>query len=449
MISYSQQLETARAASGVTGASFAYWDGRTLHTAVAGLRNSVTGDPVTPDTIMHIGSITKLLNSVLMLQLVDEKQIALEDPVVKYLPEFRLRDMTALGRITCAMLMNHTSGIDGDILPDHGPDHERIVDAIARCAELGQLHAPGGGPSYSNVATVIAGHLVQTLRRTSWYTLVKSRIYEPLGMRHALADLTDLPRFRHSIGDLTDPTTGNLLQTTRPFLPLSFAPCGTTLMMTATDLVKFARTLLNGGVGPDGARILSSGATAQMVEPTAAIVQPAGRHWGLGWVLLPGGVLFHPGGGPGVCSALYAHPVSGHVLALLTNCDRWDALKPAILDPILESWTGIKERTRERQSTPVDPKPYEGVYENNVFRAEVVSRNSGLALRMIVKARVYDNLSVEARSATTLNPLGNDTFEGTAVLPGFPNEAFQFVHPDSRGRMQMLAFMFRLLARTR
>src|SRR2546426_5303273 len=110
--SYAQKLETARAATGVTGASFAYWDGKTLHTATAGLRNSVTGDPVTVDTVMHVGSITKVMNTTLMMQLVDEGKIALKDPVLKHLPELRLRDLQALKRITCAMLVNHTSGIN-------------------------------------------------------------------------------------------------------------------------------------------------------------------------------------------------------------------------------------------------------------------------------------------------------------------------------------------------
>ena len=122
------------------------------------------------------------------------------------------------------MLLNHTSGIDGIFIPDHGPDQERIVDPLARCADLGQLHPPGGGPSYSNMAVVVAGVPGQKVRGKSWYTLIKERIYEPLGMRHALADLTDLPRFRVSVGDLTDPTTGRMVQTTRPSLPLSFAP---------------------------------------------------------------------------------------------------------------------------------------------------------------------------------------------------------------------------------
>ena len=65
-------LDTARAAAGVTGASIAVWDGSALTTAVAGVRNSVTGDPITEDTVMLIGSISKVFKAVLVLHLVDD-----------------------------------------------------------------------------------------------------------------------------------------------------------------------------------------------------------------------------------------------------------------------------------------------------------------------------------------------------------------------------------------
>src|SRR5687767_4505248 len=71
-VDYVRRLDAALVEHRMTGASFAYWDGATLHTATAGLRNSVTRDPVTADTVMHIGSITKVLNTVLLMQLVDD-----------------------------------------------------------------------------------------------------------------------------------------------------------------------------------------------------------------------------------------------------------------------------------------------------------------------------------------------------------------------------------------
>jgi len=377
--------------------------------------------------------------------LVDDGLIALEDPVVRHLPDFRLRDEAARGQITCGMLLNHTSGIDGIFVPDHGPDRERIEDAMPRIAELEQLHPPGGGPSYNNAAVVVAGYLAQRVRGRSWYTLIKERIYEPLGMRHALADLTDLPRFRASVGDLTDPATGVMVQTTRPFLPLSFAPAGATLMMTAGDLVTFGRALMSGGVGPNGGRILSRASAERMMRPTVRMILPADQQWGLGWMLLPDGLVHHGGGGPGVSSLLYAHPASGRVLALLTNCDKHGALEPAVVDPWLEAWTGQPRKGPEPAVVAsVDPSPYLGVYENVMLRFRVVEQDGGLAIAVTTKDQLYDNVSTAEPPPARLDPIGDDGFKGA---PGSHLARIRFADPDPSGRMRVLAGAGFLLTR--
>lgn len=447
--SYARHLEAARVATGVTGASFAYWDGSQLHTAVAGVRNSVTRDPVTVDTVMHVGSITKVMNTVLMMQLVDERKVALADPVPAHLPDFRLRDMEALRRMTCAQLLNHTSGMNCEWLREYGPDQERIVDSIERCATVGQLFAPGAETSYCNMAPVVAGYMAQTLRGVSWYTLVKTRIYEPLGMRHALVDTLDVPRFRASVGDVTDARTGRLVQTTRAFLAPSFAPAGSTQMTSASDLITFARALMSGGVGPNGTRILSGASAKRMMEPTAEFVAigPSVTKVGLGWMVTSGGVVGHGGSGPGVHAQLVAHPDSGRAVALLTNCDKGEALISAVLDPIAESWGAHKPSKRQRQTGPVDPTPYVGTYESNADRYTVTARGGGLTLRTRDLIDTYDS-SVNADSPeAALYPVGNDTFEGKDPYPGGTDIAIRFVRPDSGGRMRFLASWDRLLAR--
>ena len=410
----------------------------------------MTGDPVTSDTVMHVGSITKLMTTTLVMQLVGEGKISLEDPIVAHLPKFRLRDPRALQRITCRMLLNHTSGINGEWLPEYGPDHERIVDTINRCADLGQLYEPGAETSYCNVAMVVAGYLVQKRLNQSWYTLVKNRIYEPLGMNHALVDPLEVPRFRASIGDLSDAATGKFVQTTRPFLAPSFAPAGSTQMSTAADLVRFARALINDGAGTNGNRILSQAASREMLEPSASFVQigPTPLKVGLGWMIYRGGVVGHGGGGPGVSSQLYAHPASGRAVALLTNCDRGESLTTAFLQPILESWTGLKAETfrPQQKKGPWDPSPYVGTYENNADRYRVTVQDVALALRTQDKLAIYDNTKEET-AATLFYPVGSDTFAIAEAGKEPSHGPIRFVRPGADGKMRFLASGERLLAR--
>src|SRR5262249_7836008 len=104
--------------------------------------------------------------------------------VSKHLPELRLGDAEALASITCRMLINHTNGIDYDCPAYLDFDEQRIVNAIEDCASKGQIHAPGDATAYSNIGTVIAGYMAQKLRGEGWYSLIKSRIFKPLGLEH-------------------------------------------------------------------------------------------------------------------------------------------------------------------------------------------------------------------------------------------------------------------------
>ncbi|QRF63370.1 serine hydrolase [Variovorax paradoxus] len=427
----------------VTGASFALWDGGQMHQAVGGLRNSVTGDPVTLDTLMHIGSITKVLNATLFMQLVDDGLIELDDLVSKHLPELRLGEPEALSKITCRMLINHTNGIDYDCPAYRGFDEQRIDDAIEDCASKQQLHPPGEATAYSNIGTVIAGHIAQKLRGEGWYSLIKSRVFEPLGLHHSLADITELPRFRVSVGDQVN-EEGKLVQSTKPFLPLSFAPAGATVMMTATDLVTFARALINGGVGPNGVRILSEASASLMAEETTGFISPHTWRVGLGWMILSGGVLFHGGGGPGVCSSLYAHPESGKAFALLTNCSKYGVFDTRLIDPILEGWGSTVEPLAPVEGE-VELAPYEGSFENQLFRFDIYREGSELLARMVARQDVYEVDNAQA-PVFQLKRVGDHLFQMklNGVAHPFP---MAFVNPDATGKMQRLGSMVRIFNR--
>ncbi len=437
MIDFASILEEKAASAEITGASFAYWDGDQLHTAVAGQRNSVTGDPITLDTLMHIGSITKVLNTTLFMQLVDDGLIQLDDPVTKYLPGLKLATAGALEKITCRMLVNHTNGIDFDAPPYNPHDEERIVDAIDRCASMTNAFSPGEATSYSNIGTVIAGHLTQTVRGKGWYELMQEKIFEPLGLTHSLADVSLVPRFRVSIGDQVTPD-GKLVQSARPFLPLSFAPAGATVMMTASNLVTFARALLNGGEGVNGVRILSKQSAALMAKATAKFASPANQI-GLGWMILPGGVLWHGGGGPGVFSELYAHPGSGRAFAVLMNCSRGRVFESTIIDPILSSW-GAATPPAQPQPAPEDLTPYEGVYQNSLFGLRVYGEKGRLFLRSSLRVAIYET-DMSDQPASELIHLGEGRFKSASM------GEIGFVNPDAGGRMQGVGVGYRVLMR--
>src|SRR4051812_19347559 len=99
---------------GVPGAAWAVVRGGEGVDGAAGLLSKATGVEATPDSGFQIGSITKLWTSTLVMQLVDEGAVGLDEPVRTYLPDFRVADEGAAGRITVRQLLSHTAGFEGD-----------------------------------------------------------------------------------------------------------------------------------------------------------------------------------------------------------------------------------------------------------------------------------------------------------------------------------------------
>jgi CubicO group peptidase (beta-lactamase class C family) len=411
-------LEEALRKHHVPGASVAVFENGMLTAAAAGVTNTVTGVELTPDTVMHIGSITKVFTATLVMQLVDDGLVDLDEQVVRYLPDLRLRDAAALQQITVKMLLNHTSGIDGEMTPDYGHDEETIEQGVRRFADMGQLFSPGAEYSYSNAATIIAGYLAQRLRARSWYELMREQIFEPLRMQAAAVLPEEALLYRASVGHYLEPGSAKVTRTSHAFLPLSRAPCGSTSMMSARDLITFARAHMEEGRGPNGVRILSAESARAMQEVT---VCNAGKHYtwdldmGLGWMLAKDGWMTHAGGGPGIVSVVYACPARRWAAAILTNAAHGLNLISELMAPWLKARGGMAPLGTTETRAPIAPVSidaarYVGAYEDICQRFIVTRTPRGLAMSREWKLAIYDGMSVQATAPATLMPLGDERF---------------------------------------
>jgi CubicO group peptidase (beta-lactamase class C family) len=431
----------------VPGASAAVFRDGQLVAAAAGVTNITTGVEMTTDTVMHIGSITKTINTTLLMQLVDEGRVELDAPLLQYLPDFRVADPQATREITVKMLVNHTSGINGELTAEAGHDQERIADAFTRIAGMDQLHAPGKDMSYCNPATVLAGYLCQRLLKTSWYDLIKERIFKPLEMKHSIVVPEDALLYRATVGHFLNPSDRKLVRTSFVFLPLSYAPAGATAMLSATDLVTFARAHLNDGVAPNGHRLLSEASAKAMRIKTSSYQGATPFTFGLGWMLGENGIITHAGGGPGILSGLYAHPPTKTAVAVLTNAAHGTAVVNEIISPILEAVAKIRPLGSEARAlvsrasnAPVDPGRFVGQYEGAVTAVRVIPHGNGIALTSRSKFMIYDSSSLVESAPIPLRPI-----EGTTFAMG--SSPLRFVNPGSDGRMGHIAMSGRLVKR--
>jgi CubicO group peptidase (beta-lactamase class C family) len=430
----------------VPGVSAAVYRADQWDIAAAGVTNVTTGVEVTPETVMHIGSITKVLNATLVMQLVDEGRIELTAPVKQYLPDFHVADRDATELITVEMLLNHTCGIDGEYFSDAGPDAQRIEDVIPRIERQGQIHPPGTETSYCNSGAVLAGYLAQRLLGKSWYALIEERIFKPLELKHSVVQPAHALLHRASVGHFLN-KDGSNTRSSFAFLNPSFAPAGATAMVTAKDLATFALAHMNDGVAPNGHRLLSPASARRMRRQTAAWRGVSGGGVGLGWMTMEKGIVGHDGGGPGIMSWLFADPAAKTVAAILTNAAHGVPVLNEITGPFYEA-AGAKPFVAEADDlaklatdAPVNPHPYVGEYQSVALAFRVIPQDEGIALRVRPKVLFYDGDTLEESPAVPLRPIRDGHF---ISRQGFVT----FLNPSADGRMQHLVSRRRLHRRS-
>jgi len=270
-------------------------DGKVLRHEAYGLRDVENRLPFTTNTLCWIASITKPVTVAAAMTLVDQGKLGLDDPVEKYLPEFR--DQTDTDGVhhpfTIRQIMSHTSGLVPNPptrrsgWPIGGPlddfwlqqDLAEIVRTIARSP---LRFKPGGKFEYSNSALFVLGRVMEVVSGRSYAAYVKQTILEPLGMTdtHYAPPLGAANRVA-VIYAQRDGKRETIFRF-NPALKISNAAPDGGLFSYPGQLVPFLQMFMNN----DG-RVLSRAAVREMLKE-----QPQG--WGLGWSL-PDGLFLHEG----------------------------------------------------------------------------------------------------------------------------------------------------------
>jgi CubicO group peptidase (beta-lactamase class C family) len=156
-----------------------------------GVREVGGTDPVDGETLFPIGSLTKAFTATLLAMLVDEGKIAWDDPVIRHLPDFKLRDPYVTRELTIRDALSHRSGIArGDLMWVGGSLGPREVIRRLRFQEPAFGFRARYG--YTNEAYLLAGEVAAHVAGKPWSELLRERIFEPLGMRRSTATLDAL-----------------------------------------------------------------------------------------------------------------------------------------------------------------------------------------------------------------------------------------------------------------
>ncbi|KEI43696.1 serine hydrolase domain-containing protein [Saccharopolyspora rectivirgula] len=275
-------------------------------------------EPMRPDTIFDVASVSKLFTSIAALQQVEAGKIRLDAPVAEYLPEF---GNNGKERITVEQLLTHTSGLPAVVQLWKIPEEQRIPFVM----QLAPENPPGTHYNYSDPNMITLGLLVERVAGAPLDEVVARGITEPLGMEdtgynppreklHRIAATeyqVDPPRgmVRGEVHDENAWALGGVAGQAGVF-------------STARDLAVLGQTLLNGGTYR-GERILSEESVRLML--TNFNEEFPGNAHGLGFELdqrwyMAGLSSPHTAGHTGYTgTSLVIDPMSRSVVVLLTN----------------------------------------------------------------------------------------------------------------------------------
>lgn len=388
----------------------------------AGFGDDGHGNAVTPETPFWIGSNTKSITALAVMQLVQAGRVDLDTPIQTYLPEFDLADHEAATTITVRHLLNQTSGLsrhDGlRAVLDTG--ERSLRDVVADMATLRTNRPVGSTLEYSNLNSVVLGRLVEVVTGQSWEDYVQAKIFAPAGMDHTYTDqvaaeaagLTATYRtaFGRPVETGWDHTEG-------------LAPSGF-VYSTAADMARYLSIYTGEGsvgsaqiIDPDGIATMLSGATNERTVVLQGTSFTA--RYGAGWFVGPFGAApdarWHQGSLPHFTAWMVLLPDTEQGVIVLMNAGSQFEIAGAN-----QTWSripqGVVNLLRGEQ-------PPTGMATDRFFIVFDTIAVLGLTLQAWSLARVLARRADPWRGASSVAALAWELPIAGTLLVGFPGVA--------------------------
>ena len=375
-----------------------------------GVRELGGSDPVTPETLMMIGSITKPMTATMAATVVDDGELTWATPVVELLPEFAVADPALTQRLSVRNAFCACTG-----LPQRDPEFlftsatmtpQRLITSVQDFP----LTAPLGEQfQYSNQLFAIGGYAAaaaaegETDLYDAYVSSMQRRLLDPLGMSQSTFGLDRV----FASGNYAEPHGLDLVGRYHPVAleddqrhVTAVAPAGA-LWSSASEMARYVQMELDGGVAPDGTPVVSPSNLEETWQPQVSMPSPANpdvppefvsmaQGYGLGWAVgeyrgQP--LLWHSGATVGFSAQAVLLPDAGLGLVILTNGVGADFFnyavqfrlfelvfdQPATFDPVISGAIAATAQQRaelQQQLGVIDPgavAPYLGRYRHDVL----------------------------------------------------------------------------------
>lgn len=381
-------------------------DGQLVWSKGYGKLDLAKADPVTPNSIFFIASISKAFTACAIGLLVDDGKLAWNDPVVKHMPWFRTPVPYVTEQMMVKDLLCHRSGwitFDGDLLW-YGTDHDQR-NILERHANEPFTHAFRDEFGYSNLMYIAAAQLIEAVSGKTWDTFVTERILQPLGMTRTTVETADLANFTDvALPHVRKGQDPAVPQKSMPYQALKGADGATGINSCITDLAKWDAMWANEGKVGDKA-FLKAGTFRTLTTTHLAM---SGRRDGaaLGWFVEYNNgnkVITHSGGMPGFILNHAVVPDRDLAVICLGNGESYSVF--AITNKVLDIYLGegkadpvaqmlprvkanqeedAKRRAERLASRTVKTKPslplpaYTGTYTDKIYGSATITETNGV-----------------------------------------------------------------------
>lgn len=242
--------------------------GKVVHFEKFGKRDVEDNKPMERDTLVRIYSMTKPIIATALMMLHEEGKFQLNEPLSKYIPEFKNlkvwengQEVEAARRLTIQHLLTHTGGFTYGIFGNTEIDkrykkagvlrEKNLKEMIDHLSEIPLMNHPGDKWHYS-VSVDIQGYLVEVLSGRPLNQFLRERIFKPLGMNDTFFQVPTDKAERFAANYRFNRSEGRMNLTDAPgqskyVRPVTFFSGGGGLVSTAEDYWRFSQMLLNGG----------------------------------------------------------------------------------------------------------------------------------------------------------------------------------------------------------
>ena len=319
-------------------------DAKGVRVFVDGKTDAKDGKPVDGDTIFEIGSISKTFTAIVLQDMVDHKELALDDPIGKFLPASVTTPSRNGKQITLLDLATQSSGlprlpdnmtmltrVSSNPYADYGPKQlYEFLSGYQLKRDIGSKY------EYSNIGFGLLGHVLELKAKTNYEGLLIDRICRPLKMENTRITLSEEMKERLAPGH----DAAGLVTSNWDFQVIAGAGA---IRSSVNDMLRFLAASM-------GATNTPLNATIARAEEPRRDAGGLGRRIGLAWHINSDGVIWHNGGTGGYRSFLGFSKTAGRGVVVLANSAsaNADALGAEIIGP-----------TQSHSPVKVDPATYD------------------------------------------------------------------------------------------